>query len=433
VGTRANRLALSLNHRANSAEFAYDIDDRWSGVIRASYPFLLDATDVALLPAIGVGMALFIGQLCLAREIHLDFNASDEMVQSILPLAEMLYDVRCWKDGVDLGPPPQFIIPIHVQARPTWVSGQTGRSCLLWSGGKDSTLSGIILRENGYDVRPLHITANGQVAAEELRSVAELAQYLGLQYSILQFEFPQYLDLSSTYASNWNEFPAHNTVAFGRDMMLALLATLFMRHDGASCLSMGHDYECKTAYVKYQGKVVPRNDVESVKGALALEAYIQRFLLPTARLLPPIAGLSEFRVLHELLINSPGVIARTSFCFWGGKCGRCAKCLRYYLAQRVLYREDIIHYAVPPLAGDNSPDLAEYIDKWRDETALFRKQVLYCLGRLVERNDIRPDETPLFRFRDEVYPHVAADLDAMERELMRVYTDPQLPYGFRAP
>ena len=103
VRSPANRLRLSLNHRADSVEFIYNIDDRWSGVVRGSYPFSLDTTDVAVLPAIGVGIAVFIGQLCMAREIQLDFGASGEMVQLIAPLAEMLYDVRCWKDGIDLG------------------------------------------------------------------------------------------------------------------------------------------------------------------------------------------------------------------------------------------------------------------------------------------------------------------------------------------
>lgn len=432
----ARSLRLAIHREGPDVAFHYQVDDRFAGALRVAYPFALDDMDDRMLAPIGVGVATFIGQLCLAREITLDFPASPAMTADILPLAEMLYDVRCWKDGRDLMPPPAFVLSCALPGAPAPTSTPSRaerRACLLWSGGKDSTLSALVLRKNGYDIAPLHITANARMEEAERIATDELADMLALPYQTLVYQFPQYVELSSAYALTWNEFPHYNTVPFGRDLALALLAAPFARHTGAACLSMGHEHDCKNAYFTYQGKSVPRNDVESTHGALALEAYIQRHVLADLRLLPPLAGLPEFRILHELIVNQPDVMRRISFCFWGGNCGRCSKCLRYYLAARVLGRETLLSYAVNPLQGHNCPELVDYVEQWRDEATLFRDQILYGLGRLVERADIRAGEDLLARFRDEIYPHVAGRLDALEADLMAVYTDPQLPAGFVAP
>src|SRR5262249_23250800 len=150
-------------------------------------------------------------------------------------------------------------------------------------------------------------------------------------------------------------------------------------------------------------------------------------------LLPPLAPLPEFRVLYEMLVRHPQVAAGISFCFWGDNCGRCSKCFRYHLAERVLRREGTFRFQVNPLEGDNCPGPAEFVEPWRDESTLFAQQLLYGLGRLVERADIRPGEVWLERFRDDVYPAVASRLNALEVELMTVYSDPQLPDDFVVP
>jgi hypothetical protein len=122
-------------------------------------------------------------------------------------------------------------------------------------------------------------------------------------------------------------------------------------------------------------------------------------------------------------------MARTSFCFWGTNCGRCAKCLRYYLAQRI-YDVDVLTFGTNPLAVGACPELDEL---FRPDAIglLFQRQVLYCLGRLVQRGDVRPQETRISEFRDRLFPAVAPHLDTWERELLCVGSDPQLPAGFR--
>jgi 7-cyano-7-deazaguanine synthase in queuosine biosynthesis len=429
----AELLRLEVGHQERTLVFSYDIDGHWRGSIRVTYPFHLNDADLSSLPAIGLGVGIFIGQLCLAREIHLGFDVSHAMINSIAPLAEMLYDAHCWNDGLDLMDIPR-VTGLSASAHTLVPSPlEPQRACLLWSGGKDSTASAVILRKNEYDILPLHVTVNARVEAEEQRAVAALAGPLAVTYDVLEFEFPEYLELSRAYARAWDVFPAYNTVAFGRDMLLALLACLYMRHTGALHLSIGHGYDCKTAMVDYRGKTIPQNDVESVGGALALERFIRGFVLPDARLLPPIAGMPEFLTLREMILEWPTLFSKTSCCFWGGRCGRCAKCLRYYLVQRLFDRESLVEYATNPLAGEHCPDLLIYVERWQDEQLLFRKQVLYCLGKLVQAGDVREGETLLARFRGEVYPYIADNIETWGQELTRVYREPQIPIAFRAP
>jgi len=409
--------------------FDYDVDGLFKGTITTTYPFSIGDAGQGLISAAGLGLAVFVGQLCLAGRIELSFGVSDIAIARIRPLAEMLYDVRCWKDRRDLLPIPDIDAPRGPHLGPETLPLASRRACLLWSGGKDSTLSSILLRRNGLEVVPLHITANAGVEALESEAVAHLGASLSLPYSKLRFEFPQYIALSSAYAVTWNSYPYHNTVAFGRDMALALLAAFALREHRAGLLSIGHEHDCKTAYLTYQGKRVPRSDVESTEGALALERYLRSTMLTDARLLPPLTGLYEFGVLREMLTKHADLFRSASFCFWRRNCGRCSKCLRYELAQRVLGL-DVLTFETSPLEGDNCPELRDYVEAWEDESALFRNQVLYCLGRIAQRGDVRPGEDLVFRFRDVVLPHIEGELDAWERDLLATYSDPQVPDWF---
>ena len=120
----------------------------------------------------------------------------------------------------------------------------------------------------------------------------------------------------------------------------------------------------------------------------------------------------------------------TSFCFWGQHCGRCAKCLRYYLVERVLGCEGTLQFALNPLEGETSPELGDYFAANWDSDALFSGEVAYCLARLVQRGDIRVGETRLRQFAETVFPRLATSLDAIEESLMCIYPDPQVPSDF---
>lgn len=429
---RADVLHVGLEFAETQVRFPYRIDDQFSGVLRITYPFALDEETAGLLPAIGIGVAAFLAQLCLAHQIVIDFPCSQEMVEGMRPIMEMLYDIRCWRDQLELMSLPDIVLTEGNYLPPTFVTDGSKRACLLWSGGKDSTLSNILLAKNDFEVHPIHFSINEGVEEAERRAVARLAEALGITYQTVEYDFPQYPDLAKQYAILWDIFPDYNIVPFGRDLVLALLATPIARRHGDTYLCLGHEHGSRTNYFDYLGKRISRDDVESIRGGQLLEAYIQKFISPTIKFLPPVAGLPEFRILYELFTNYPAVMPHISFCFWGAWCGRCSKCLRYYLVQRVLGQEGLIHFQVNPLEGDNCPDFHHCIEGWREEEGRsYTDMVLYCLTRLAERDDIRAGEYLLEQFTAEIYPHIRTRVKEMGKRMMTVYADPQVPTDFQ--
>ena len=418
-----NSITVDIKHSMSEVVFSYHTSLGDKGTIKVGYPFIVHKSEREMLPSIGLGVAVYLAQLCLVQEhITLDFPASASAVAAIQPLLEMLYDVRRWKDGLPLGEYPTFLYsnrtnPTSLRQKPI-----EKRTLLLWSGGKDSTLSLLLLRKHGYEVCPVHTTINPEVHGKEARATARLARSIGVSYQTLKITHPEFAEFSTRYAKNWNSFPLHNVVPFGRDLLLALLVAPLIRRERASHLSMGHDNECRNAFVAYQGKQFPRNDAESYQGAQALESYMRRFLLPRVSLLPPLARYPEFKILRDMMVDYPDLMSQTSFCFWGRKqnCGRCAKCLRYYLAQRVLLDKDILKFEVNPLSQGACPDLDEMLVNPIKQELLFQTAIIYCLGRLVERNYIWPEESRLQDFRVHHYEAVRSRLDDWELELTQL-------------
>jgi 7-cyano-7-deazaguanine synthase in queuosine biosynthesis len=398
--------------------------------ITVTYPFdTADFPDEAW-RALGLGAAVYLSQLCLTTELRLGFPANEGMVDGVRPLLQMLYDVRRWKDGLPLVPVPDVRHPGALDAPLPGAPLDPRRALLMFSGGKDSTLSALLLAANGYQTEALHVPINAGAEVPEEDAVAGLAGDLGLPVQRLGYAHPDFLAFSGAHTAPgaWHDFPLANRVPFGRDMLLALLALPVAAQRGAGVVSLGHDHECRNAYFDYGGRSIPRNDVESTRGALALEAYARRYALPGVRLLPPVAALSELRILHAMLVGRSELMARASFCFWGRNCGRCAKCVRYYLAQR-LFGIDVLQFEVNPLAPGAAPELDDLL-RQGGVGLLFQRQVLLCVARLVQRGDVRPGEARLSNVWPALLTAVEPHLDAWECDLLAVHDDPQLPAGF---
>lgn len=433
VSRRASLLTVALSTHGRRLQVHYNAGSG-AQVLTVDYPFETTRLPDAVWRAIGLGAATYLAGLCLAPRVRLTFPVEDGGVEAVQPLLRMLYDVRRWKDGEPLVDPPEITYPVAHSTSPGALSGGISpdhkRALLLFSGGKDSTLGAVLLRANGFTVHGLHVPVNAGSEAAEQSAADELAPRLRLPLGRLGYRDPHFPRFSRAHATPgaWDDYPVANRVPFGRDLLLCLLAMPAAAVQGAGMVSLGHDNECRNAYFEYGGRCIPRNDVESVRGAVLLEEFARRYVYPGVSLLPPVAGLSELRILHAMLVGHPDLMARTSFCFWGRSCGRCAKCLRYYLAQRYL-GVDVLEFAVNPLSHGGAPELDDLL-QLDGVGLLFQRQVLLCLGRLVQRGDRRAGEDRLAAVAGPLLDRIAPQLDDWEHELAAVRDDPQLPSGY---
>lgn len=429
---RVDTLEVALVERPDGLAVRYGTSNGDAGSVTVRYPPPV-SVPAAMRPALGLGVAVYVAQLCLATRIRLNFAVARSAVDAIMPLAEMLYGIRRWKDELPAGPGPMVEAVGHCDPGP--LPAATGDAALLlWSGGKDSTLSAALLAANGYERSAVHFSVNAGVEALELGAVTALTESMALDVLAVDVSFPQFLEFSTRYAVNWNLPPLCNTVPFGRDMLLCLLAAPVAAMTGSRFLSMGHDHECRTAYVKVGDERIPRNDVESAEGAGILERFVDTYVYSGVRLLPPVSGLSELRILREMFTRHPDLMCLVSFCFWGDNCGQCAKCLRYYLAQRLLGVE-ILSFRRNPLSEGGAPELRDVLDGDGNDV-LFQEQILYCMGRLIQAGDVRTEESMLRAFgASPLYARVRPLLDDWESELMAVHQDVQLPadWHYRPP
>lgn len=427
-------LSLHTALRERGFDVAYHTDQDDHGSLSVDYPFALDAADEEMLPAIVAGVGVYLAQLCLAERVVLDRPVIDAVMTPLDRLAAMLYEVRCWKDdlpfreGLVIEGAPGTAGPIAHDPDPAVAQ-------LLFSGGKDSTLSALVLAANDYAVEAVHVTANAGVEDREVAAVADLAPMLGLSVAEVGYRHEEFLPFAARYAIDWDRPPRCNRVPFGRDLLLPLLVLPVARRTRAAFLSLGHDHECRNAHVSWNGRVFPRNDVESAEGALVLEQLVRAGGLAHISLLPPVATRSELLILRDMLVGHPDLMERISFCFWpGANCGRCAKCLRYYLAQRVFDAGDVLRFTANPLSPGASPELDDLLASDDGNGMLFQQEVLYCLGRLAERGDIRPEEGRLAEFATSVAcAAVMPLLDRWETELLTQGKDPQVRSPLRDP
>ena len=425
-GFLAERLTAEVEERHGTLELRYKVDRRATQSIEVP---ALDAGPAAL-DFLTAATAVYLGSLCLAQEISVRAPLSRELLGDLIEIAEMIYDIKRWRDELPLGGPPA--LNAHPGGRHTPVASTKladRRSIVLWSGGKDSTLALLTLQANDYDIHPLHLTANVGAEASECRATRELLPLLGLtELDERPIKHDDFLDLTNAHANAWDTFPLNNRVPFGRDLLLAAIAVPVALQNEAGCISMGHDHECRIAEVSYLGRQIPRNDLESSRAAISLENLVQRHVHPELRLVPPIATLPELRVLRDMFVEYPELMRHTAFCFWGTNCGRCGKCLRYFLADR-LYSSGLLEFKANPLGAGVCPELNELLGS-RD--VLFQKEVLVLVGRLAERGDIRDGEDQLELFKRTRLAEVLPQLDVWESELLAEYDDPQVPAGLRA-
>lgn len=386
-----------------NAVVSFKVDDLEQDFINISLPFdiSLSRTQISL---IGLITSIVLGKLCLAEEIIIKFPISSEMVNSGLPLLELLYDARCYRDQVDLRPLPRiklnnelpYLAPISQKKNLDQLHAQ-----LLWSGGKDSTLSYLLLQANGYKVSGYHATINAATEFEELKSIKHLGEMFAQKLELINISSQPFARLGTFYSPTFGKYPRFNSIPQGRDFILFTIMSFISGSKDSNIICSGSEYELYSKVIIYQGKPIYRHDAQSKMGYELITEFLSRWHTRGFKIFSPVAPLTEFRSFKILSAISPKSFNYLSSCFWDSWCGQCLKCFRYSLIQETLGK-DLIKFKEDPFKTNGFFDF--YLNEKDNPNLTYREEIYYCLNALSERKDIVKKYSVLERYEKELYP-----------------------------
>jgi len=422
---------LTVTHYTDSGSVCihYDIDHEFIGDLIIKTPWDITKVPPQILSLLGTFAAIFLGQLSLAEEINIDLPSSPQLISLIEPTIRTLYAVRAYRDKVSINLMPSIKItkPVNYWEKCDYKTNL--RAVTMWSGGLDSTLAHVLLKDNNYDVYPLHvINANVDAASSELDAVIKLSSILGTHSEQLQFFFDQYFDIATRYSHNARGFPDINSVPHGRELILLPLALIYAANVGASNICFGFENSTWTEQFVFNGETFHRFDTQSEFCNINLQQTIREYISSNVFLFSPIAPITEYRKFKTIVTNYPELAANASFCYWGNSCGLCKKCSLYYIFQRSMGL-DVIKFRHNPLR-ENTTFVQNAIKNWDKPTS---RDSNFALAQIVANRDILTGEDTLLDYEHYVYPKIQHLLSQWQEELLAIHDVSLLPSKFKIP
>lgn len=427
----AREVEVKVDASGRRLQYAYRIDSSFEGTITIEFPVDFAPLVEPVIQATSLAVVVFLGQLTLAEQLKLEYPCDPGLLELIRPIAQLLYNVRSYRDEVVLRGVP------HIETAPSVplpklrvAPANPRRACVLWAGGKDSTLAIRLLQENGYEAIPIHVPANVESIAYEELAVRRLSDLLGVVPLHFDFQFPRLVEIGRHYSRTFGQFPTYNAIPHGRDLLLPVIGLLACVHLGARFICVGHEYDLWSKQIMYRGSVIYRHDMQSEYANMRLSRYIS-FVAPDVQLFSPVAALTEYRILQTLFTTYPELARNLCSCFWGTWCGECSKCLRYSLVQR-LGGYNHISFIKDPLR-DSNPLLRATVESLDDSRIPFIEEIQHCLTQLVEstsRNECLGWEATWQTVRNRWLSELAGRREAVLDYLVRTHEVELTPEAF---
>ncbi len=406
----------------------YSIDNDFSGVLEIKLPYRIPVSkrQISLVGIIG---SFVVAKLCLAKEITLQFPCSNEIIETGLSILELLYDVRCFRDRRDLVPFPKIYLANSTYIPPhAMLYGASNKKVhLLWSGGKDSTLSLLLLRQNAYEVKTIHSTVNVDSVNAEMKAVNSLGDLLNQKTDYLGLNFSSLVEIGKKYSNSFGVFPDYNSIPHGRDFLLLAVMSVLSSYEMCNNICSGSEYELYSKTVNYQGKTIYRHDSQSERGYYLLSNFLSNIYSMPFYVFSPVAHLTEYKSFDMLVKKRFDLLSNISSCFWGNWCGQCFKCFRYFLIQTDMSRE-IIDFISDPL---DSTFASKYVENWQDRSLPYWEEVNYCLYRMTLDSDLVKSYPLVRQYKEKASLIMRLQLPLLEEYLFNNHDVLLFPPGFK--
>jgi len=269
---------------------------------------------------------IFLSQLFLSTGI-IDLVCSHEEVTYYQEFSNLLYNIRNYEEGTNCYPKTYKFTnrPLEKQYK----NNETIVMNLV-SGGKDSLVSDFLLKRNKAKVQRCFV-ASLNVASDEKERVA--CQQLYSEFDTIELHgFDRLVTQLVQISDCYGQPPQKNYIPKGRDILtIALIYPLAIQY-GCSYISHGCEKDLWENNIEIDGKVIPVHDSQS---KFVVEPMSKQLELSTGiTLFSPICGMHEIYILTWLIKNHPSKANLIQSCFYDSWCGKCSKCLRYYLIEQ---------------------------------------------------------------------------------------------------
>ena len=282
---------------------------------------------------------IFLSQLFLSTGA-IDLVCSGRELPFFQKVADLLYNVRNYEEGTDYYPKPFNFsnLPVEQQRKEN-----DSVVMNLISGGKDSLASDFLLQENGATVHRCFIAGlNVTVGEKEKIACERLYRHFD---TIVLHGLDRLVKLLIQISDCYGQPPQKNYIPKGRDILtIALIYPLAVQRR-CSFISHSCEKDLWENNVIVDKKAIPLHDSQS---RLVVESMSKQLELSTGiGLFSPICGMHEIYILAWLIKTNPSKVGLIQSCFYDSWCGKCSKCLRYYLAEKS-FGSSLINFQVDP-------------------------------------------------------------------------------------
>lgn len=357
----------------------------FNGVVTVKYSKNINSTliDIGFINNV---FKVFLAQLFLIDNVHgLSCTESEEIHYSIL--LDLLYSIRNYEEGTQRKVAlsgTHFLSQSNIA-----ISGSDCKNVLnLISGGKDSFASYLILKQNNCNIHNCFINGlNIDSSMYEYESCKNLYKE-GFDFIDLE-GFDQLIQIASRFSKCLNCPPVYNSIPRGRDLLSITLVLPYVKLYGCSFVSHGCEYELWNNNIVNDTQIIPLHDSQSFYVIKEMNELLKKHF--GIGVFSPIAGLHEYYILKQLLLNYPEKVLHIQSCFFDSWCGRCKKCLRYYLIQKSI-QGNVLHFK-----NDPEKMITEYTTRYslRDIYMPYCLEFRHLLGienNLDELTTIRKDQ-----------------------------------------
>lgn len=320
-------VALDYNNNSLIAYYSVEFNDASQLVneLKVIYPITLsDLVDISLICNY---LTIFLSQMFLLQgEISLVCDEKD--IQNYSDILKALYAIRNYEEGTSIQIPQINWVSHHNNV--VFINTERPKVLNLVSGGKDSFVSDILLENNKAFIKRCFFSGLNIESSIYEKSACE---YLYDSFDEIKLNGFDVLVKKLCEISNcYGQPPVNNFIPKGRDLLTIIFSYPLAVYYNCRYITHGCEKDLWEKVVVKESGEIPIHDSQCKLVMIPMSEQLLR--VTGIHLFSPIAGMHEIYLFTWLMRNRPDSILKMQSCFFGEWCGKCSKCLRYYLIQK---------------------------------------------------------------------------------------------------